>query len=116
MKTSCLPMLLLPRPCADATLRSPDSHLDATDWSSTGLKYMIAVQVLRDELDQAANTLRLLLRSGELTERQLLEWPVVRLFRESKPCREVFREVSGHDLGVLISEPADSSLERTRLD
>lgn len=77
--------------------------LNATDWSSAHPRFLIAVQVLREELEQAAETLRSLLRSGDLTERQLLEWPVFKGFRESEPCRSVFREVLGRDLGL----PAD---------
>jgi hypothetical protein len=76
------------------------SLLSATDWSSAHAKYLIAVQILRDEVEQAANTLKSLLRSGELTERNLLEWPVFTFFRESTACRTAFRELEGRDLGV----------------
>lgn len=75
--------------------------LDKTDWSSAHPKFVIAVHVLRDEIEKATTLLKTLLLSTELSERNLLEWPVFRRFRESEQCRSTFREVEGRELGVL---------------
>jgi hypothetical protein len=77
------------------------STLDLMDWSSAHAKYLVAVWILRDQAEKAATTMKALLRSGELNERQIFEWPIFSGFRESEVCRLAFKEVFNRELGLL---------------
>ena len=79
------------------------SILKPVDWSSAHPRYLIAVHILRDELKLATSTLKILLKSNELTERQIFEWAVFTNFRESEECRSTFKEVLGRELGLSPS-------------
>ena len=79
------------------------SALDAVDWTSAHPRYLIALYILRDDVKQASATLKTLLLSNELTERQIFEWPIFTGYRESEACRAAFKDVLGRELGLSAS-------------
>lgn len=74
--------------------------LSKTDWTSAHPKFLLAVHLLRDETKEAAKVLSSLLKLGDLTEKQLLDWPIFKGFRESEECAVAFQAVHHRPLGL----------------
>jgi hypothetical protein len=59
----------------------------------------LGIHVLRDETKEAASLLGQLLKSGDIAEKQLLDWPVFKSFRETDACVVAFQTVHQRALG-----------------
>ncbi|MFZ0419114.1 MAG: hypothetical protein WAM04_13530 [Candidatus Sulfotelmatobacter sp.] len=71
--------------------------LDTLDWSAAHPKFLLAVSILRGDYDHAEKILDSLLKSGELTQRNLLEWPVFREFRLTARAGKYFQSAKVSD-------------------
>jgi hypothetical protein len=85
--------------------------LDKTDWSSAHPKFLMGIHVLRDETKEAASLLGSLLKTGDITEKQLLDWPIFKAFRETDACAAVFQTVHQRALGVMRVSTAPVELD-----
>jgi hypothetical protein len=74
--------------------------LAAVDWSAAHPQFLIAVNVLRDNFDEAAKLMLLLFAGAQLTEKQLIEWPVFSEYRKSEVCKQAFKAFFKRELGI----------------
>ena len=54
------------------------------DWSATGLKFTLAVAVIRDDFKEAAAIMKKIGANGEVDRASYDSWPLFRKFRESR--------------------------------
>lgn len=53
------------------------------DWSATGYEFKLAVAVLNDDFDQSAKFLKTVVNAGDLSEKEIVEWPLFKEFRKT---------------------------------
>jgi hypothetical protein len=71
--------------------------LSKDDWSACNDRYAICVNVLKDEFDSAAIIMERIGASGLILEKDYLNWPIFKIFRESSQFKLAFKKVFGHD-------------------
>jgi hypothetical protein len=70
--------------------------IDAEDWSACGLNFQLAVAVLRDKFNEAAELMKSIGLSSTLVHKQSYQqWPLFKEFRKSEIYKTTFREVFG---------------------
>ena len=72
-------------------------RIDNEDWSACGLNFQICVQVLRDEFDEAAESMKQIGDDGPVPKEYYTEWPIFQEFRKTDKFRDAYKEVFGHD-------------------
>lgn len=87
---------------AQAYLRSDQKDksqevLKRFDWSATGYKFKLAVAVLNQDNDCAAKLLKTVVGAGDLSEEEIVEWPLFKEFRKTESFFEAFKELFDKD-------------------
>ncbi len=87
---------------AQAYLRSDQKDksqgvLKRFDWSATGYEFKLAVAVLNQDNDYAAKLLKTVVGAGDLSEKEIVEWPLFKEFRKTEPFFEAFKELFDKD-------------------
>jgi len=67
------------------------------DWSACSDDYSVCISVLKDEFGEAAKVMERIGISGPLRERDYIDWPIFRKFRESSEFRSAFKKIFGRD-------------------
>ena len=84
------------------------------DWSATGYEFKLAVSVLRGEYDQASKLLRTVVNAEDLSEEQVIDWPLFKEFRKSSEFLTVFKELFDKDYAQqveLVKEEFNSHMD-----
>ncbi|QIW10676.1 hypothetical protein [Francisella sp. LA112445] len=71
--------------------------LKRLDWSATGYVFKLAVAVLNEENESAAKLLKTVVAAEDLTEEEIVEWPLFEEFRKTEPFLNVFKELFNKD-------------------
>jgi len=87
---------------AQAYKRSNDTGkcenlLKRFDWSATGYEFKLAVAVLNEENEKAAKLLKTVVNAGDLSEQEVVDWPLFKEFRKTDPFLSVFKELFDKD-------------------
>lgn len=87
---------------AQAYLRSDQKDksqgvLKRFDWSATGYEFKLAVAVLNQDNDYAAKLLKTVVGAGDLSEKEIVEWPLFKEFRKTEAFFEAFKELFDKD-------------------
>lgn len=87
---------------AQAYLRSDKKDkcqgvLKRFDWSATGYEFKLAVAVLNEDNECAAKLLKTVVIAEDLTEEEIIEWPLFKEFRKTEPFLNVFKELFDKD-------------------
>ena len=67
------------------------------DWSATGYEFKLAVAVLNDDLVKSAKLLKTVVSAGDLTEEEIVEWPLFKEFRKTDEFLVAFKDLFGKD-------------------
>lgn len=70
-----------------------ESSLDNVDWSSSNPKFLLAVQVLKEDYDQAENIMSSMDGKEPFTEDAFREWPIFKGFRETTQFKRAFKKI-----------------------
>lgn len=105
---------------AQAYLRSDQKDksqrvLNKFDWSATGYEFKLAVAVLNDEHENAAKLLKTVVVAGDLTEEEVVEWPLFKEFRKTDEFLYVFKELFNKDYAEqeeLIKEEFNNHMDK----
>lgn len=93
------------------------SVLDGCDWSACVRDFKLAVHILKEEIDDAAQVMRDIGPQGELvTRRAYHDWPLFFTFRETPQFLDAYRDIYNADFlptikhrthgdGDMVSEP-----------
>jgi hypothetical protein len=71
--------------------------LKQKDWSSCAIKFHVALYALRDDQDNMIGALRKAIAAEEISQDNLLVWPLFRWFRESDKFKETFSHLFDND-------------------
>lgn len=87
---------------AQAYLRSEQRDksqnvLKRFDWSATGYEFKLAVAVLNQDNENAAKLLRTVVATGDLSEEEIVEWPLFKEFRKTEPFFQAFKDLFDKD-------------------
>ena len=87
---------------AQAYLRSDQKEksqnvLKRFDWSATGYEFKLAVAVLNQDNVNAAKLLKTVVGTGDLSEEEIVEWPLFKEFRKTEPFFDAFKELFDKD-------------------
>ena len=87
---------------AQAYLRSDkkekcEALLKRFDWSATGYEFKLAVAVLNKENDNAAKLLKIVIGAGDLSEENIVEWPLFKEFRKTEQFLSTFKDLFNKD-------------------
>ena len=104
---------------AQAYLRSDQKEksqgvLKRFDWSATGYEFKLAVAVLNQDNDCAAKLLKTVVGAGDLSEKEIVEWPLFKEFRKTEPFFETFKELFNKDYAQqeeLVKEEFDNHMD-----
>lgn len=104
---------------AQAYLRSEQKEksqgvLKRFDWSATGYEFKLAVAVLNQDNDFAAKLLKTVVGAGDLSEKEIVEWPLFKEFRKTEPFFEAFKELFNKDYAQqeeLVKEEFDNHMD-----
>lgn len=105
---------------AQAYLRSDQKDkskqvLNRYDWSATGYEFKLAVAVLNNEHSDAAKLLKTVVVAGDLTEEEVIEWPLFKEFRKTDEFLCVFKELFNKDYAEqeeLIKEEFNNHMDK----
>ena len=76
--------------------------LKKMDWSACSEKFNLAVQILRDDYEAAAKTMKKLGKdSEEVKESYYHEWPLFKEFRKSEDFLKAYEEIFGKPFSIL---------------
>jgi len=85
--------------------------IDSFDWSASSIDFRLAVDVLRDELDAAAEKMRQMGRQGELIkESAYYTWPLFRVFNGTLQFERAFEDVYGYSFVRKVNESASAAV------
>lgn len=104
---------------AQAYLRSDQKDksqgvLKRFDWSATGYEFKLAVAVLNQDNDCAAKLLKTVVGAGDLSEEEIVEWPLFKEFRKTVPFFEAFKELFDKDFAQqeeLVKEEFNNHMD-----
>lgn len=67
------------------------------DWSATGYEFKLAVAVLNDDFAQSAKLLKTAANAGDLSEKEIVEWPLFKEFRKTNEFLAAFKDLFDKD-------------------
>ncbi|SFB91819.1 hypothetical protein SAMN05660443_0927 [Marinospirillum celere] len=67
------------------------------DWSATGYEFKLAVAVLDEDYKLSAKLIATVVKTGDLSEKEIVEWPLFREFRKTEDFINVFKELFNKD-------------------
>jgi len=88
--------------------------LESEDWSACGLDFQLAIAVLKDEFDVAAEIMRSIGDNGDVNETAYQEWPLFQEFRKSEEFLAAFEQVFGEPFFHLEQALRESELAKQR--
>ncbi len=83
------------------------------DWSATGYEFKLAVSVLNEEYEQSAKLLKTVVNAGDLSEQEVVDWPLFIEFRKTEEFLDAYKELFDKDYAQqeeLIKEEFDSHM------
>jgi len=81
--------------------------LNDEDWSSVGKRFLICIETLRDNYDQASELMKELGKSGEMRKAEFAAWPVFKEFRKTSEFKRAYQDTYGEEF--TISTTADKA-------
>jgi hypothetical protein len=85
--------------------------LGSEDWTASALKFHLAVAVLGDRFNEAANLMKKIgAHSDEVKEECYRRWPLFKRFRETSLFLSTFREVFGREFLVSLADAGGKDL------
>lgn len=87
-----------------------ESELAKYDWSATNSAFQISVSAVRNNLKEVVSTLPHAVKSGEINEDDLRNWPVFKTMRGEKEFQDCFKNIFHKDLisaAALTNKAAD---------
>ncbi|WP_313629787.1 hypothetical protein [Pseudomonas sp.] len=96
-------------------LKELNKLLDTIDFSPLSSKFKLASLVLTDKYDDAADLMRKIGNSEEVSEVNYTEWPLFRWFRKTDQFKSAFKDIYGRDFVIVkgtlsLDEMDDSDL------
>jgi hypothetical protein len=81
--------------------------IDHEDWSSCGADFQIAVAVMRDDFDKAAELMKTIAATNLLKKSDYREWPLFKEFRKSPAFLQAYQDIYGHQPAPVEPSPTD---------
>lgn len=84
------------------------------DWSATGYEFKLAVAVLNEEFENAAKLLKTVVNAGDISEQEIVEWPLFIEFRETEEFLGIFKDLFDKDYAQqeeLIKEEFNTHMD-----
>lgn len=78
--------------------------LSSRDWSAFDSRFKLAVAVLRNDFDRAAQIMESIGPNGEISEREYDEWPLFKEFRKTDTFVEAYQKVFGKHFSERFEE------------
>lgn len=90
--------------------------LTSCDWTASIRDFKLAVAVLKDEYEKAADLMRQIGKSGELVHQGAYhDWPLFSEFRDRDEFCKAYLDVYGHDYHAKLDEEPDALTVPNRL-
>lgn len=80
-----------------------NAELAKHDWSATSTSFQISVAAIRDDISTVVRRMKAAVKSGELSEEELRNWPVFKKARGEKTFQDEFKKIFGRDLLSAVS-------------
>ncbi len=91
-------------------------YLNQHDWTVAIRDIRLAVAVLREEYDEAANLMSQIGKEGEIvTCSGYVDWPIFREFRKTIQFRDTFQQVFGVPFEIEAMKLESNTLKETRV-
>jgi len=87
--------------------------LSRFDWSATGYEFKLAISVLNEEYEKASSLLKTVVTAGDISEKEVVDWPLFIEFRETDEFLAAFKELFDKDYAQqeeLIKEEFDNHM------
>jgi hypothetical protein len=81
--------------------------LNSEDWSSVGKRFLICIETLRDNYDEASELMKELGKSREMRKEEFATWPIFKEFRKTLEFKRAYQDLYGEEL--TISTTADKA-------
>ncbi|MBN1547912.1 MAG: hypothetical protein JW902_14775, partial [Syntrophaceae bacterium] len=84
------------------------------DWSATGYEFKLAVAVLNEDFERSAKLLKIVVNTGDLSEKEIVEWPLFKEFRKTDEFLAGFKELFDKDYAQqeeLVKEEFDNHMD-----
>lgn len=82
-----------------------ESIISAIDWSATDPKYKLAINVLRENYDEACKIMHEIGKNDEMKE-NYREWPLFKVFRETESFRLTFKDIYKTEFDIVEIMPS----------
>jgi len=91
-----------------------DEVLSRFDWSALGYEFKLAVSVLKEENQKASELLKTVVSTGDISEREIVNWPLFKEYRKTDEFLSAFKELFGKDYAQqeeLVREEFDTHMK-----